>query len=334
MGDRRRPDAPGRSPLDREEADPEVGCLLAVLGQTASGKSGLAVRLAEKLGGEVINADSRQVYRSMDIGTAKPTAEERSRVRHWLIDIIEPDAPFSLGTYLKLAREAIADCWARGKLPILVGGTGQYVWAVIEGWQVPQVAADVKLRAELQDRADRRGPDVLLEELRRIDPVYAERVDPRNLRRVIRGIEVYRLTGQPMSTSQTRKPLDCRWRAVGINHPRDELYLRIDARVDRMMSAGLLDEVRRLTAQGYACTLRSMSGIGYRQLCQHLAGDLSRDEAVERIKTGTHRLARTQRNWFRLADERIDWIEGGRDTLQAALNIVESKLAMKKDPSA
>ena len=300
--------------------------LLAVVGPTASGKTALALALARRLNGDVINADSRQVYRGMDIGTAKPDAEERAGVRHWLIDVVEPNEPFSLGRYLDLAHEALDDCWSRGVLPILAGGTGQYVWALLEGWQVPRVPPDPKLRAELKRRAEREGPEVLLEELRRVDPVSAGRVDPRNLRRVVRALEVHCRTGQPISAAQTRQPIDCAWTAIAPKIPRDELYRRIDARVDRMIAAGLVGEVRGLIEAGCDCGQPAMSAIGYRQICQQLAGELSPDEAIARIKTGSHRLARKQHGWFRADDSRIAWLDAESDPLASALRVVESKL--------
>jgi tRNA dimethylallyltransferase len=302
-------------------------CLFAVVGPTASGKTALALRLAERLGGEVLNADSRQVYRWMDIGTAKPTAEERARVRHWLVDIAEPHETFSLGRYLDLAGQTLSDCWSRGVLPILAGGTGQYVWALLEGWQVPRVPPDHTLRAELKAQLGREGPEPLLEELRKVDSEYAASVDPRNVRRVIRALEVYRHTGRPISATQTRQPPDMAWAVVGLTCQRNELYRRIDARVDAMMAAGFLDEVRALLDRGYGGDPPAMSGIGYRQLRQHLAGDLSLDDAVARIKTQTHRLARLQHAWFQPDDARIHWIDvTASDPFANALLVVESKL--------
>jgi tRNA dimethylallyltransferase len=301
--------------------------LLAVVGATATGKTALAVRLAAHFGGEVINADSRQVYRGMDIGTAKASREERERVRHWLVDVAEPDEAFSLGSFLDLAREALEDCWSRGALPVVCGGTGQYVWALLEGWQVPRVAPDAALRAELEARAEREGAESLLNELRRVDPAYAARADPNNVRRLVRALEVYRRTGQPISACQTRRPPDCRSVVIGLACPRDELYRRIDARVDAMIADGLIDEVRGLIERGYGCELPSMSGIGYRQVCQHLADEVSLQEATARMKTETHRLARMQHNWFRRADPRIDWLDvAAGDPFAEALRVVESKL--------
>ncbi len=303
--------------------------LLAIVGPTAVGKTALAVQLAERIDCEVVNADSRQLYRGMDIGTAKPTPEERRKVRHHLIDLAEPDEPFSLGQYLDLAAEAMQDCWSRGVLPLLVGGTGQYVWALLEGWQVPRVPPDKRLRAEFQALIDRQGLQPLVEELTRVDPASAESIDLRNPRRVMRALEVYRLTGRPLSDWRTRRPPEFASAIVGLTCPRKELYRRIDARVDAMLAAGLVDEVRGLIDRGSTADLPAMSGIGYRQVCQMLAGELELDEAVRTIKTQTHRLARMQHTWFRADDARIDWIDVSTgDPLATSLRVLESKLKL------
>jgi tRNA dimethylallyltransferase len=263
----------------------------------------------------------------MDIGTAKPTADERTHVRHWLLDVADPDERFSLAQFLELAEHAIRDCWSRAALPILAGGTGQYVWALLEGWQVPRLAPDRALRAELEARVQRDGPETLLTELAEVDPEYAARVDRHNIRRVIRALEVYRHTGRPLSAWQTRKAPDFSWAALGLTCPRAELYRRIDARVDAMIAGGLVDEVRALLASGYGREVPAMSGIGYRQICQHIAGELPLDEAVARMKTETHRLARMQHNWFRPTDDRIHWVDVRiGDPFSVALRVVESNL--------
>lgn len=299
--------------------------LVAIVGATATGKTALALRLAERGGGEIVNADSRQVYRGMDIGTAKPTAEERARVRHWLVDVADPDEVFSLGRFVELAEAALRNCWSRGVLPVLVGGTGQYVWAVLEGWRVPRVPPDRTLRAELESRIAREGLDALVSELQRVDPATAERIDVRNPRRVIRALEIYRVTGQPRSAWQKREPPSFEAIIIGLACERQELYRRIDTRVDAMLAAGLVEEVRGLVKRGYGCDLPSMSGIGYRQVCQHLAGELTLEEVAERMKTETHRLARMQHAWFRRDDPRIRWIDvTAGDPFEEAMRVVES----------
>jgi tRNA dimethylallyltransferase len=282
--------------------------LVAVVGPTATGKTALAVALARAVDGEIVSADSRQVYRRMDIGTAKPTPEERALAPHHLLDVADPDQPFSLAQYIELANTALEGIWARGRQPLLVGGSGQYVRALLEGWTVPRLPPQHELRRSLEERAARDGGEALHRELARIDPQAAAGIDSRNVRRVIRALEVYQATGQPISHWQEKAPPNWGTLVLGLTCPRDELYRRIDARVDGMMEVGLVDEVRSLLAMGYDRELPSMSGIGYREVCQHLAGELDLPAAAARIKTATHRLARQQATWFRRDDERIRWL--------------------------
>lgn len=297
--------------------------LIAIVGQTATGKTALGIALARRLDGEIINADSRQVYRGMDVGTAKPSPAERAQARHWLIDVLAPDEPLTLSTFLELAHDAADDIWSRGKLPLVVGGTGQYIRALLEGWQVPKVPPQPALRAELEALAEREGADAVRDELRRIDPASAETIDARNVRRMIRAIEVTRMTGRPFSEWGGKSEPDFGATVVGLRLPRDDLYRRIDERVDAMIRAGLFEEVRRLNAEGYGCGLPSMSSIGYREACQHLQGELSAGEAAARIKTETHRLARVQDTWFR-NDPAIRWLDADDPALvETALALVE-----------
>jgi tRNA dimethylallyltransferase len=283
--------------------------LVAIVGPTASGKTALAIDLAARLGVpcEAINADSRQVYRHMDIGTAKPTSDERAALPHQLIDIVYPDEPFGLATWLDLANEALESAWGRGRLPLLVGGTGQYVWALLEGWRVPKVPAQDDLRRQLEQRP----PEDLLAELHRVDPESREYVQPQNVRRVIRALEVFYATGVPFSHWRTKEPPAFDWLAIGVTLTREELYARIDARVDAMFAAGFVDEVRRLREMGYARNLPPMSSIGYGEICAHLEGEMTLAEGIKRTKTGTHRLARHQNAWFKQTDKRIHWIAPG-----------------------
>ena len=279
--------------------------LIAIVGPTASGKTARAIDLAARLGVlcEAINADSRQVYRQMDIGTAKPTPEERVALPHQLIDIVYPDEQFGLATWLDLANEALESAWGRGRLPLLVGGTGQYVWALLEGWRVPKVPAHAELRRELEQRP----PEDLLAELHRVDPESHEYIQPQNVRRVIRALEVYHATGRPFSDWRTKEPPSFDWLAIGVTLTREELYARIDSRVDAMFAAGFVDEVRRLRENGYARDLPPMSSIGYGEIYAHLEGEMTLAEAIKRTKTGTHRLARHQNAWFKQTDPRIGW---------------------------
>jgi len=305
--------------------------LVAVVGPTATGKTDLALRLALAFEGEIIGADSRQVYRALDDSTAKPPPEQRARVPHWLVDVADPDEEFGLARYLDLAQAALDDIWSRGRCAFLVGGTGQYVWALLEGWQVPRVGPDWALRRELEEKARREGPQALHAEVEALDPEAARRLDPRNVRRLVRALEVMRRTGRPLSACQTRRPPDFPWLALGLDLPPEELYRRIDARVDAMMEGGFVEEVRGLLARGYRADLPAMSGIGYRQVCQYLAGELSLEEAVARAKTETHRLARHQRNWFRRDDRRIRWIDVSKgDPYEEAAGLVESELRLEE----
>jgi tRNA dimethylallyltransferase len=259
------------------------------------------------LGGEIIGADSRQVYRHMDIGTAKPTAEQLSIVPYHLLDIVDPDEPYSLALFLRQARAIIADIQGRGRLPMLVGGTGQYVWGLLEGWQVPEVPPAPELRAELKARADAEGGDALYAELRAVDPDAADRIDPRNVRRTIRALEVHQGSGGTSYNAPRRVPPDWDTMIVGLRLDRADLYSRINRRVDQMLELGWLDEVRALLQRGYAPELPSMSGLGYRELCQHIQGDLTLDDAADAAKRRIRRFARQQHAWFRETDERITW---------------------------
>ncbi len=279
--------------------------LLAVVGPTGVGKSRLALHLAQAFDGEIVSADSRQVYRYMDIGTAKPTKEELSPVPHHMIDIVNPDEDFSLAQYQQLAYRAIADIQQRGKLAILAGGSGLYVWAVLEGWKIPKVAPDLKLRRSLEGV----GKEELYQELAKVDPVAAQRIDPRNVRRVIRALEVYRDAKAPFSRLQLKAKALSYTLIVGLTADRAELYQRIDLRVDEMIERGLVDEVKGLADRGYDFSLPAMSGIGYRQIGMHLKGELTIDAAIQQIKFETHRLVRHQYSWFRLKDDRIRWFD-------------------------
>jgi tRNA dimethylallyltransferase len=229
---------------------------------------------------------------------------------------VDPDEPFSLGRWLELAKEALGEIWDAGRVPIIIGGTGQYVWALLEGWRVPEVPPQEELRRALasQPVAD------LLAELKRIDPVSQEYIQPGNVRRVVRALEVYHATGKPFSYWRTKDAPPFRSLVLGLRLPREELYERIDRRVDAMMAAGFLDEVRGLVARGYDCDLPSMSGIGYGELCRHVLGEMTLAEAVARTKTGSHRLARHQNAWFKAGDGRITWVETA-DT--AARNVAD-----------
>lgn len=280
------------------EAGPRV-TLTAIVGPTAVGKTATAVALAARLGGEVVSADSRQVYRHMDIGTAKPTPAERAAAPHHLVDILDPDEEFSLATYQELALAAIADIVARGRAPLLVGGTGQYLAALLEGWQIPRVPPQPELRAALAREAAERGAAALHGRLAAVDPAAAAQIPPGNVRRVVRALEVFAVTGRPISAQQTRVPPPYAVRTIWLARPRDELYARADARVGAMVAAGLADEVAGLLARGYGWGLPAMSSLGYIQLRPYLEGAATLAACVERLKFDTHSFIRRQGAWFR-----------------------------------
>ncbi len=281
--------------------------LVVVLGPTAVGKTRLAVELAQALDGEIVGADSRQIYREMEIGTAKPTPEQRAQAPHHLIDIVNPDDDLSLAQYQKLAYAAIDAIHERGRLPLLVGGTGQYITALLEGWSIPEVPPNPMLRAELEAFAGEHGVEALYQRLITLDPSAQQFVEPRNLRRIVRALEVSLSTGQPFSEQRRKHPPPYRVRVYGLTLERENLYAHADQRVDAMMAGGFLDEVRALLAQGYSRRLPSMSGLGYAQLAAHLLDGVPLEAAVRATKFATHQFIRRQYTWFRGHDHGILW---------------------------
>ena len=297
---------------------------LYIIGPTATGKTHLGIALAKELGGEIVNADSRQVYRYMDIGTAKPTPEERGKVPHHLFDLLLPNEDFSLGAFLTQAKAAIEEIDSRGALPIVVGGTGQYVWALYEGWNVPgsptRLWTIVRL---LEAEAAELGAESIYERLRAIDPQRASELDPLNLRRVIRALEVHHVSGTVPSDFRKRSEDGRPGPVVGLNLDRSRLYQRIDLRVDKMMADGFLEEAEKLKSFGYSLGKGPLACPGYRELGHHLRGEIPLEEAVQRTKFQTHRLARRQNTWFKPGDSRIGWLDGEQpDLVPAALSLV------------
>jgi len=290
--------------------------LVVIVGPTAVGKTAASIELALRLGGEIISADSRLLFRGMDIGTAKPTPDEMQDVPHHLINVADPDENWSLAIYQRQAYKVIDDIHRRGKLPFLVGGTGQYIRSIIEGWRIPPQSPDSELRQALNHWADQLGAETLHERLRRLDPDAAEKIDYRNTRRTIRALEVIFRTGQRFS--ELRRRQECRYRAVvlGINRPRPELYARIDRRIDEMMESGWVDEVRGLLLQGYSADLPTMSAIGYREIIQYLQGEITYEEAVILIKRNTRTFVRRQANWFKPDDYRITWFVSTKNLIK------------------
>lgn len=309
----------------RYEENPSLP-VIALVGPTAVGKSEVALALGERLSLEIVNADSRQVYRYMDIGTSKPSADDRQRVPHHLLDVVEPDEEFSLALYLGMARSACRDIAARGRIPLIVGGTGQYIWSLVEGWQVPEVPPDPEFRREMEEMAARFGNASLHAELTRIDSEAGERIQPGNVRRVIRALELHRAMGQKPSAVLWRKAGSATATPViGLALERPAVVAKADARIDRMIQHGFIDEVRWLLEQGYAPSLPAMSSIGYREIAAHVLGYSDRDSTVMRIKKETRRLIRRQHSWFRPSDERIRWLDWRhRDkAIEEAVRLIE-----------
>jgi tRNA dimethylallyltransferase len=300
--------------------------LVAIIGPTGIGKTKLAIQLGLRFNGEIINADSRQIYRYMDIGTAKPTKDELASVPHHLVDIIEPNQEFSLPEYQKLANDAINDIQTRNKTPFLVGGSGLYVWAVLEGWVVPKVAPDVTFRRGLEKKAELGQGAELYQKLQQVDPAAAKKIDPHNVRRVIRALEVNKLTDSKFSQLQKKRPPPFQSLIIGLTANRTELYRRTDQRVDDMITHGFVEEVSKLLKMGYNLSLPSMSSIGYREIGQYIQGEMTLDEAVYKIKTGTHRFIRHQYAWFRLKDERIKWFDAEKMTEEEVDRVVQDFL--------
>lgn len=296
--------------------------IVILIGPTAVGKTGLSLELAERLNAEIISADSRLFYRGMDIGTAKPSPQEQARVPHHLIDVIDPDQAWSLADFQKQAQMAVTEIQQRGRLPLFVGGTGQYVRALTEGWQIPRLEADPALRAVLENWANEIGAEGLHARLAVLDPEAAGNIDYRNLRRTVRALEVTLATGRPFSAQRRRGPAPYAPLLIGLTRPRIELYARIDERIEAMFQAGLVAEVQGLLERGFAPDLPAFSAIGYREVIAHLGGEISLDEAVVLIKRNTRIFVRRQANWFKPDDPQIHWVEAGA----AALDKIEARV--------
>lgn len=287
--------------------------LLVICGPTASGKTALAIEAAGRFGGEIVNADSMQIYKYMDIGTAKPTPEELAAAKHHLIGFVDPRESFSVADYVPLAHDAIYDIYSRGRLPILAGGTGLYITSVVNDVTFGDGGSDPELREELNRLAEERGAEYLLGILSEFDPESAERLHPNNTRRIIRAIEFYRTTGKTISEHQRETKLtESRYEPIMVmpDYERDVLYERINIRVDKMLAEGLTDEVKRLLELGCTPELQSMQGIGYKEMIEYISGKISLEECAELIKMNTRRYAKRQLTWFR-RDERIVLLKPG-----------------------
>lgn len=285
--------------------------VVVICGPTATGKTAAAIALAERIGGEVVNADSMQVYCGMDVGTAKPTPTERRSADFHLLDISTPDRQLSVADWKQGAEQAIGAIAAKNRVPIVCGGTGLYLRALLDDWTLAATPASPQIRAELMGWVTRSGAPWLHEKLQAIDPITAARLHPNDAIRIVRAMEVYLSTGTPISLFQeqdrnTRRPRPAiRW---GLTLPRPVLNARIDARVDAMLEAGLVGEVQRLLQQGYSGELGPMKSLGYKEIVEYLHGELSYVSAVEEIKLNTRRFAKRQQTWFR-ADRLIQWLD-------------------------
>ena len=289
--------------------------LIVLVGPTAVGKTDIAIQLAERMEGEIVSADSRLFYRGMDIGTAKPTYSDRTRIQHHLIDISDPDQILSLAVFQRKAQEAIEDIHRRGKISLLVGGTGQYVRAVTESWTPPKVEPDLRMRVEFEKMEKQRGNLWLHEKLAGLDPEAALKIDSRNVRRTIRALEVIFSTGKTFSGQRKQRASPYRLTTIGLSRPRPELYQRIDERIEAMFTAGFLDEVKVLLDKGYTADLPTMSAIGYRECVKVLEGSMTLDQAKIEMRRATRAFVRRQANWFKETDPKINWFFAGLPNL-------------------
>lgn len=298
--------------------------LVIIVGPTGVGKTDVAITLAERFDGEIVSADSRQLYRKMDIGTAKPTLVEQKRVPHYMIDVAEPDETWSLAIYRREAYRVIDQIHSKNKMPFLVGGTGQYIRSIVEGWQIPPQSADFALRDEITHWASEIGAKGLHERLARLDPIAAHRIDYRNIRRTVRAIEVIFKTGERFSV--LRQKHECRYKPLimGLTLKRDVLYSRIDKRVDLMIKNGLVGEVESLLNAGYNADLPTMSAIGYAEIIRFLQGEISLEEAILLIKRNTRIYVRRQANWFKPDDENIAWFDASERLAEKMENWLRS----------
>ena len=283
--------------------------LVVIVGPTAVGKTELAIELAEALNAEIISADSRYFYQGMDIGTAKPDADQMARVRHYLINVADIKENWSLAVYQRSVKEAMEEIISKGKLPFLVGGTGQYIRAIIEGWQIPAKSPDPDLRNVLEIMSHRLGAEELHKKLSIIDPAAAKNIDFRNKRRTIRALEVIFHTGWKFSDQRKKGSLDFVYKIVGLIRDRSQLYDRIDKRIDEMFKRGFIPEVGALLDQGYSIKDPPISAIGYLEVIQYIEGSMELQECIDRIKKRSHDFVRKQANWFKSTDVRINWFD-------------------------
>ncbi|MGG1612297.1 tRNA (adenosine(37)-N6)-dimethylallyltransferase MiaA [Paenibacillus phoenicis] len=286
--------------------------LLVLLGPTAVGKTKLSIELARDLSCEIISGDSMQVYRGMDIGTAKITKEEMGGIPHHLIDVLDPDEPFSVALFQEWCRKLIPEITERGHLPIIVGGTGLYIESVCYEFQFTEAGADEEFRARQQAFAETYGVQALHAKLAEVDPKSAERLHPNDVRRVIRALEIFHITGETLSSQLEKQQKQSPYELclIGLTMDRQMLYKRIERRIDEMLRLGLVDEVRGLLRKGYSRDAVSMQGLGYKEIVEHLVDGVPLEAAVEKLKRDTRRFAKRQLSWFRHMKD-INWIDVG-----------------------
>jgi tRNA dimethylallyltransferase len=290
--------------------------LVVIIGPTAVGKTAIAIQLAERLDGEIVSADSRLFYRGMDIGTAKPTVQDQARVPHHLIDVAEPDENWNLALFQSAANKVIEQIYARRHLPFLVGGTGQFVHAVIEGWRIPPAAPDLRLREALNHLAMDIGGGALHGKLALLDPAAAQAIDPTNIRRTVRALEVILSTGKRFSVQKSRGNLLYAPLLLGLSLPQVELYQRIDDRITSMLEQGFAEEVRLLLDKGYSPNLATMSAIGYGEMVSYLHGKITLEQAIASMKRRTRVFVRRQANWFKHNNPEIHWFPINQGTVK------------------
>lgn len=282
--------------------------VIVIVGPTASGKSDCAIELAKRIDGEIVSADSMQIYREMNIGTAKVTNEEMSGVKHYMINIVNPDEDFNVAMYKKMAEEALEKIVSKGKMPIVVGGTGLYINTLVNGIEFSEIDKDEEYRKELEKKVSVEGIDGIYEELKSIDPEAANIIDKNNVRRVIRALEIYKVTGKTKTEldKESIKETKFDFLMYGIKTDREELYNRINKRIDYMMEQGLVSEVEELNKK-YKMSKTALQGLGYKEVIEYINGNCNYDEMIEKLKMETRRYAKRQITWFK-RDERITWV--------------------------
>ena len=312
-----------RSKLNGSKGSTEMkdSTVIVIVGPTAVGKTNLAISLAKNINGEIISADSRLFYRGMDIGTDKPDKSQMAEIPHYLIDVAEPKEVWSLSVFQKKVTECIRDIQSRGKKAIVVGGTGQYIHALTEGWEIPPLEPSNEMRSLLETWGKEIGCEELQKKLSILDPKAAEKIDFQNSRRTVRALEVIFCTGKRFSDQRSKNKPEFCFKIIGLNRPRQELYTRIDQRIDEMFQSGLIEETQELLKQGIPVDHPNLSAIGYREVIQFLEGKITIEEAKTQMKRKTREFVRRQANWFKVSDPEIHWFEMTPDPLNEIIKI-------------